>query len=58
MHGNDDVAGAVSAVERITTGLSWKRAQPVVEVIGPPDKADLEACWELGAGLGAALLGP
>ena len=55
VHGNNDVDGAVRAVETITTGLQWKRAQAPVTVIGPPDKAALEACWELAAAVAAGL---
>ncbi len=49
MHGGSDTTGAVRAVESVTTGLAWQRAAPVVSVAGGPGKADLEACWELGA---------
>ncbi|HEV2369175.1 MAG TPA: flavodoxin, partial [Acidimicrobiales bacterium] len=56
IHGNSDTGGAVRAVESIATGLSWRRAQPVVSVIGPPTTADLDACRELGAAVAAGLL--
>ncbi len=49
VHGNLDTGGAVRAVESITTGLRWRQARPVVTVLGEPGRADLEACWELGA---------
>jgi NAD(P)H-dependent FMN reductase len=55
VHGNNDTAGAVRAVEAIASGLKWQRARPAVTVIGPPSRADLEACWELGATLAAGL---
>jgi flavorubredoxin len=55
VHGNSDTTGAVRAVESITTGLRWKRAQKPVEVIGTPSRADLDACWELGAAMAAGL---
>ncbi len=55
VHGNNDTSGAVRAVEAIATGLKWRRARPPVCVTGPPGKADLEACWELGAMLAAEL---
>jgi len=55
VHGNNDVSGAVRAVESIAGGMSWRRLRPPVEVIGEPAKADLEACWELGAILAADL---
>lgn len=56
VHGGSDVAGAVRAIESITTGLGWTQAAAGVTVTGEPTKADLEACWELGATLAATLL--
>ncbi len=55
VHGNNDTAGAVRAVETIATGLRWKRARPALTVIGSPSREDLDACWELGAALAAGL---
>jgi NAD(P)H-dependent FMN reductase len=55
LHGNNDTAGAVRAVESITTGLKWRRAQEPVAVLGQPGQRDLEECWELGAALAAGL---
>jgi NAD(P)H-dependent FMN reductase len=55
VHGASDTTGAVRAVEKVTTGLRWKLAQPVLEVTGPPDKAVLEQAWELGAAFAAGL---
>ena len=55
VHGNDDTAGAVRAVEAITKGLGWVRVQPPLEVTGPPDRAALDAAWELGAAVAAGL---
>ena len=48
-------AGALAALDRIVTGLRWKAAQPPLSVVGPPTKADLDACWELGAAVSAGL---
>lgn len=56
VHGNDDTTGAVRAVERIATGMGWKRMRPPVEVVGTPTAADREAAWELGATVAAALM--
>jgi multimeric flavodoxin WrbA len=56
VHGNNDADGAVAAVERIVTGLRWRRAQEPVVVIGAPTRADLDACRELGAAVAAGLL--
>jgi multimeric flavodoxin WrbA len=55
VHGNNDTAGAVRAVEAIAGGLRWRRARPPVCVTGAPDRGALEACWELGAVLAAEL---
>ncbi|WP_242901529.1 flavodoxin family protein [Actinomadura terrae] len=49
LHGNSDATGALRALESITTGLRWRAVLPPVVVTGEPGKADLEACWELGA---------
>jgi NAD(P)H-dependent FMN reductase len=55
VHGNDDTAGALAALDRIVTGLRWKAAQPPLSITGTPTKADLDACWELGAAVSAGL---
>ncbi len=56
VHGNNDTTGAVHAVESIATGLRWKRLRDPVTVIGAPDPAVREACWELGATAAASLV--
>ena len=56
VHGGNDVTGAVRAVDAVTTGLDWRRAADPVTVTGEPGKADLTACWELGATLAAGLM--
>jgi len=56
VHGNLDVDGAVQSVEKVTTGLQWRRAQPVLRVLGPPSPADLAAATELGASIAAGLM--
>jgi multimeric flavodoxin WrbA len=55
VHGNEDTAGAVRAIETITTGLQWERAQEPVAVLGQPGREHLDACWELGAAIAAGL---
>jgi multimeric flavodoxin WrbA len=57
VHGGMDTGGAVRAVESITTGLQWRAVRPPVCVTGPPGRADLEACWELGALMAAEVAG-
>jgi flavorubredoxin len=55
VHGNTDTTGAIRAVETITTGLQWRRAQEPVTVLGEPAREGLDACWELGAAMSAML---
>jgi multimeric flavodoxin WrbA len=55
VHGQSDTAGAVASVEKVTTGLGWQLAQAPVTVIGEPDAAERDACWELGAAVCAGL---
>jgi len=57
IHGNNDTTGAVRGIESIITGLGWEQATPHVRVTCEPGKADLEACWELGATVAAGLMG-
>lgn len=56
VHGNDDIVGAVSSVDRIVTGLALTRAADVLEATGPIDKAVREKAYELGATLAAVLM--
>jgi multimeric flavodoxin WrbA len=55
VHGNSDTEGALRAIEKVVTGLDWQRVQAPVCVIGDPDRAALDACWELGAAVAAGL---
>jgi hypothetical protein len=55
IHGNNDTTGAARGIESITTGLGWNKVTPTVSVTGEPGKADLEACWNLGATVAASL---
>ncbi len=57
IHGNEGTEGAERAVDGITTGLGWVRVAESVVVAGKPTKADLEACWNLGATVAATLMG-
>jgi len=57
LHGNEGTEGAERAIDGITAGLRWERAAETVVVSGKPGKADLEACWNLGATVAAALMG-
>ncbi len=57
LHGNEGTEGAERAMASITTGLGWVKAAETVVVSGKPGRADLEACWNLGATVAAALMG-
>ncbi|MBU9764625.1 flavodoxin family protein [Mycobacterium sp. TNTM28] len=56
LHGNEGSEGAVRALDGITSGLGWVRAAKTVIVSGKPTKADVEACWNLGATVAAQLM--
>lgn len=56
VHGNNDVVGAVSAVEKLATGLSLAKAADVLEVTGAVDAAVRERAYELGGTLAATLM--
>ena len=56
LHGNEGTEGAVRALDGITAGLGWTKVTEHVIVSGKPAKADLEACWNLGATVAASLM--
>ncbi|HVA02807.1 MAG TPA: flavodoxin [Acidimicrobiales bacterium] len=57
--GDTDVEGALSSVERIATGLRWRRVLEPVTVVGEIGPADVERVREqaatLAAGIGAGI---
>lgn len=57
VHGNDDTAGAVTAVRKIVTGLALAQVADVVEVTGGVDAAAREHCHELGATVAVTIAG-
>jgi multimeric flavodoxin WrbA len=57
LHSNEGTEGAERAVDGITGGLGWERVVKTVIVSGKPTKADVEACWNLGATVAAQLMG-
>jgi multimeric flavodoxin WrbA len=57
MHGNEGTEGAERAIGGITAGLGWVKAAETVVVSGKPAKPDVDACWNLGATVAAALMG-
>lgn len=56
VHGNSDVDGAIRDVERIVTGLAWRRVADPVRVVGAPGSDAADACWNLGATVAASAL--
>ena len=56
VHGNNDTTGAVRAVESIAQAMGWEAVHEPVTVIGSPDKAAVEAVWELAATTAARLM--
>lgn len=55
IHGESDTTGAALALEKITTGLEWRAAQPVLQLVGRVDAPMRERAWELGAAVAAGL---
>ncbi len=55
LHGNEGSEGAERAVDGITAGLGWVKVAAHVVVSGKPSRADVEACWNLGATVAATL---
>ncbi len=56
LHGNEGTEGAERALTAITGGLGWVQSAETVVVMGKPTKADIEACWNLGATVAAQLM--
>ncbi|GBG35741.1 flavodoxin [Mycobacterium montefiorense] len=56
LHGNEGTEGAERAVAGIANGLGWVKSADTVSVSGKPSKADVEACWNLGATIAAQLM--
>jgi hypothetical protein len=47
----------VNSRRGITARLGWVKAAETVVVMGKPTKADIDACWNLGATVAAQLMG-
>ncbi|TVZ04219.1 flavodoxin family protein [Trebonia kvetii] len=58
VHGGSDTAGAVRAVQSITTGLGWQEVSKPVAVTGQVSRETERECHELGATVAANLLAP
>ena len=46
---NDDTAGALTGIQKITGALRWKQVAAPLSLTGAPGKDDLEAVGELAA---------
>src|SRR5688500_4553327 len=57
VHGNDDTAGALNGIQKITGALRWKQVAAPLSLIGAPGKDDLEAVRELAATVAVSLDG-
>ena len=57
VHGNTDSVGAVRSVETIAGAMGWRRVHLPVTVVATPGRADLDACFDLGATVAATLAG-
>ncbi|MCZ2811616.1 flavodoxin [Modestobacter sp. VKM Ac-2979] len=55
VHGNDDTAGALTSVQRITGALGWRQVAAPLSLTGAPVAEDLEACRELAATVAVGL---
>jgi NAD(P)H-dependent FMN reductase len=55
VHGNDDTAGALTSITRITGALGWKLVAAPLSLTGAPAATDLEACRELGGTVAISL---
>lgn len=56
VHGNSDVDGALRDIAKITIGLGWVQATDHVRVLDRPGAVERDACWNLGATVGARVL--
>jgi NAD(P)H-dependent FMN reductase len=56
VHGNDDTAGAVASVTKVSGALQWKQVAQVLSVVGAPDAVALEEARDLAATVCAAAL--
>ena len=55
VHGNDDTAGALTAIGKITGALRWKQVAAPLSLTGAGSPADLDAVRELAATVAVSL---
>ena len=56
VHGSNDTVGAVSAVERIATGLGLVKSADALEITGAVDAVVRQQAYELGGTLAATMM--
>jgi hypothetical protein len=56
VHGNNDIVGAVSSVEKVVTGLSLAKVADALEITGAIDAGVRERAYQLGGTLAATLM--
>lgn len=57
LHANNDAAGALRALDAITTGLGWSKVAAPLVCLGHPDRAAKQEAWELAATVAAHVAG-
>jgi multimeric flavodoxin WrbA len=57
VHGDNDTSGAVTSVERITTGWGLRQVAPAIQLTGEPGREELDTAAETAATVAAHLLG-
>ena len=55
VHGNDDTAGALTGIGKITGALRWKQVAAPLSLTGAASPADLDAVRELAATVAVSL---
>jgi multimeric flavodoxin WrbA len=55
VHGNDDTAGALTSVQRITGALRWTQVAAPLSLVGAPTPGDLDRVRELAATVAVSL---
>jgi NAD(P)H-dependent FMN reductase len=53
VHGRYDTTGAVRSVQSIVGALPWRQSAEVLEILGEPTDAQLDAAYELGGTIAA-----
>lgn len=57
VHGDNDTSGAVTSVEKITTGWALQAVAPAAQITGEPGREELDSVADSAATVAAHLLG-